>query len=62
VLGAYRDRLVTVGRRVRVERVGRDPLLGQATGVDATGALRVRDDAGAEHTIAAGDVEHLRNA
>jgi BirA family biotin operon repressor/biotin-[acetyl-CoA-carboxylase] ligase len=45
-----------------VERIGRDPLLGQAAGVDTTGALLVRDDAGAEHVVAAGDVIHLRPA
>lgn len=59
---AYRARLVTVGRRVRVDRGDRDAIVGDATGIDADGSLIVRDDAGTEHTILAGDVTHLRNA
>ncbi len=49
----------TLGARVRVETpAGR--LEGLATGLAPDGALRVRDDAGREHQILAGDVEHLR--
>jgi BirA family transcriptional regulator, biotin operon repressor / biotin---[acetyl-CoA-carboxylase] ligase len=47
---------VTVGKRVRVD-AGKRPLEGQATDLDADGALLVRDDAGKVHRILAGDVE-----
>lgn len=50
----------TLGARVRVERPGGVALQGRATGLAPDGALRVRDDAGREHQILAGDVEHLR--
>jgi BirA family transcriptional regulator, biotin operon repressor / biotin---[acetyl-CoA-carboxylase] ligase len=61
-VGAYRERLVTVGRRVRVERTRGPALVGEATGVDADGVLLVRDDAGVEHAVTVGDVVHLRPA
>lgn len=61
VLDAWRDRCVTIGRRVRVDLGARD-LHGTAVGVDASGRLLVRDDIGEEHVIAAGDVIHLRAA
>lgn len=62
---------VTLGRRVRVELVGRDlgsgdppaggdVLVGRATGLRADGALEVRDDTGRLHVVIAGDVVHLR--
>ena len=60
--GAYRDRLATLGRRVRVEQVGGGALVGEATAVADDGALVVRDDAGSEHTVTVGDVVHLRPA
>jgi BirA family biotin operon repressor/biotin-[acetyl-CoA-carboxylase] ligase len=60
-LGAgYREACTTIGRRVRVQLPGRDPLVGACEGVDDDGRLLVRDDAGAEHVLAAGDVVHVR--
>ena len=61
VVPAYRDRLVTLGRRVGVERAG-DTLVGEAVHVDADGALVVRADDGTEERVTAGDVVHLRPA
>jgi BirA family transcriptional regulator, biotin operon repressor / biotin---[acetyl-CoA-carboxylase] ligase len=58
---AYRARLVTLGRRVRVERAG-DALEGDAIALADDGALVVRDAIGTEHVVAAGDVIHLRDA
>ena len=62
VAAAYRGRLSTVGRRVRVEptRPDAEPLFGVATAVDEAGRLVVVDDDGAHHVLAAGDVFHLR--
>jgi BirA family transcriptional regulator, biotin operon repressor / biotin---[acetyl-CoA-carboxylase] ligase len=60
VADEYRNRLVTAGRQVRVERAQQSPLVGQAVRVDDDGALVVRDDTGTEHSIVAGDVTHLR--
>jgi BirA family biotin operon repressor/biotin-[acetyl-CoA-carboxylase] ligase len=55
---AYRDRLATLGRAVRVE-LARDTLEGIAVDVDELGRLRVDTAAGAV-VVAAGDVVHLR--
>jgi BirA family biotin operon repressor/biotin-[acetyl-CoA-carboxylase] ligase len=60
VAGEYRARLSTLGRRVRVEPVRGEPLVGTAVDVAADGALVVRDGAGAHHTVATADVVHLR--
>jgi BirA family biotin operon repressor/biotin-[acetyl-CoA-carboxylase] ligase len=60
VLGEYRARLATLGRRVRVEPLRGETLLGTALDVTGDGALVVRDDAGADHTVVAADVVHLR--
>ena len=60
VVDEYRARLATLGRRVRVEPVRGDPLLGTAVDVTDDGALVVRDDAGTDHTVATADVVHLR--
>jgi len=46
----------TVGGRVRIE-LGPGRLEGQATDLDADGALLVRDDKGKTHRVLAGDVE-----
>ncbi|MDQ1429531.1 MAG: BirA family transcriptional regulator [Actinomycetota bacterium] len=59
VLDAYRDRLATLGRRVRVEQAGAVSVEGEATAVGDDGALVVRDDTGLQHTITAADVVHL---
>jgi BirA family biotin operon repressor/biotin-[acetyl-CoA-carboxylase] ligase len=60
VLAAYRERLVTVGRRVRAERVGAGPVVGTAVDLTPTGALVVQTDSGARVEVTAGDVHHLR--
>jgi BirA family transcriptional regulator, biotin operon repressor / biotin---[acetyl-CoA-carboxylase] ligase len=59
VVREYRERLATLGRRVRVELEG-GALEGTATDVDADGRLVVTPDAGTPVVIAAGDVVHLR--
>jgi BirA family biotin operon repressor/biotin-[acetyl-CoA-carboxylase] ligase len=58
---AYRSRLVTLGRRVRVERAD-DVLEGVAVDVTGEGVLAVRDDDGVRHDVITGDVVHLRDA
>jgi len=62
----YRDRCVTIGRRVRVERladsVAGNSVVGTAVDVGVDGALTVRDDHGDDHIVTVGDVVHLRPA
>jgi BirA family transcriptional regulator, biotin operon repressor / biotin---[acetyl-CoA-carboxylase] ligase len=60
VLAAYRWRLVTLGRRVRADRVGAEPVVGTAVDLTATGGLVVQTDAGARMEVLAADVHHLR--
>jgi len=55
---AYRSRLGTIGRRVRVERADGN-LVGTAVDIDEAGRLLVERD-GVVEAIAAGDVIHLR--
>ena len=55
----YEARLLTLGRRVRVEQAG-GVLTGIAQGVDASGHLVLRIDDGTVVTVAVGDVIHLR--
>ncbi|MEV0131988.1 biotin--[acetyl-CoA-carboxylase] ligase [Dactylosporangium sp. NPDC050688] len=57
---AYLFHCGTIGRRVRVELPGGAALHGVATGVDTDGRLQVTDPHGAVHTVAAGDVVHVR--
>jgi BirA family biotin operon repressor/biotin-[acetyl-CoA-carboxylase] ligase len=57
---SYRDRCATIGRRVRVELVGRPPMEGIATEVDSRGRLVVRTDSRVQ-VVGAGDVIHLRS-
>ncbi len=53
----WNRRLITLGQRVEVGRVGQaTPLLGMAEGTDEWGQLLVRDDDGQLHTIMAADV------
>jgi BirA family biotin operon repressor/biotin-[acetyl-CoA-carboxylase] ligase len=59
-LEAARAQLVTIGRRVRIERPDRE-LVGEAVDVTDAGALLVRDDAGTTHEVVVGDVTHLRH-
>jgi BirA family biotin operon repressor/biotin-[acetyl-CoA-carboxylase] ligase len=65
VAEAYRDRLGTLGRRVRVELgpgAGERTVFGVAAGIDGSGRLLV-DVEGAERLeLSAGDVFHLRPA
>ncbi len=56
----YRRHCVTLGRQVRVEFAGGEALLGTARSVESDGTLVVRDDAGTDHPVSAGDVVHLR--
>jgi BirA family biotin operon repressor/biotin-[acetyl-CoA-carboxylase] ligase len=58
---AYRDRLATLGRRVRVEQPDGE-LVGTARDVGAMGELLVEPDRGAAVWVHAGDVVHLRAA
>ena len=62
VLVAYRERLVTIGRRVRAERLGSDPVVGTAVDLTATGGLVVQTASGSRVEVLAGDVHHLRPA
>lgn len=52
---SWRDRLATLGQAVQVRLPGGE-LQGIAEEVEYSGALRVRDAAGAVHTVLAGDV------
>ena len=61
-LAAYRRRLVTLGRRVRAERVGVEPVVGTAVDLSATGGLVVQTASGARVDVLAADVHHLRPA
>lgn len=56
---SYAAACVTVGREVRVELPGAEPLTGRATGVDRAGRLVVLG-AGGETVVGAGDVVHVR--
>ncbi|MFD1150330.1 biotin--[acetyl-CoA-carboxylase] ligase [Saccharothrix hoggarensis] len=56
----YRAHCVTLGRPVRVELAKGEPLLGTAHRLEADGTIVVRDDAGVDHSVSAGDVVHLR--
>lgn len=60
LLESYRDRLISIGMRVRVEQAG-GSFVGLARGLDALGGLIVETD-GETITVAAGDVTHLRPA
>ena len=60
LLKDYRERCVTLGRQVRVERWG-EIVEGRAVDVSATGSLLVDTPRGREE-FSAGDVTHLRPA
>ncbi|WP_042399691.1 biotin--[acetyl-CoA-carboxylase] ligase [Streptacidiphilus carbonis] len=57
---AYAAQCATLGRQVRVELPGGRELLGEAVAVDGDGRLVVRDSAGEERAVGAGDVLHVR--
>lgn len=59
VMGHWRRRSATLGRRVRVDLGARD-VVGTAIDVSADGHLVVEIEGGGRRTFAAGDVVHLR--
>ena len=61
VTDEYRNRLVTLGQRVRVERPT-EALVGTAVDVDPDGRLVVIDECAITHRLDVGDVVHLRPA
>jgi BirA family transcriptional regulator, biotin operon repressor / biotin---[acetyl-CoA-carboxylase] ligase len=61
VLPAYRERCETIGRQVELALPGGDVVRGEATGIDDSGRLVVREEAtGAERAWLVGDVTHVR--
>lgn len=56
----YRRHCLTLGQDVRVELSGDVDLLGTARYLELDGTLVVRDAAGHDHSVPAGDVVHLR--
>ena len=57
--GRYNEVLATLGRVVRVERLGDGPLVGRAQRVESDGSLTVESE-GIEVCVRTGDVVHLR--
>lgn len=57
---SWRSRLSTLGRSVRVERIGSGPLVGVARDIDRCGRLVICSSNGTLDVIDAGDVVHLR--
>jgi BirA family transcriptional regulator, biotin operon repressor / biotin---[acetyl-CoA-carboxylase] ligase len=55
----YHDRCATLDQTVSVHTADGGSFRGIATGIDAEGRLRITAD-GAEHVVAAGDIEHVR--
>jgi BirA family transcriptional regulator, biotin operon repressor / biotin---[acetyl-CoA-carboxylase] ligase len=55
----FNDLDETRNRRIRLDAGGRE-LTGVAEGIDETGALLLRDDAGERHQVVAGDVHILK--
>jgi BirA family biotin operon repressor/biotin-[acetyl-CoA-carboxylase] ligase len=60
LLAAYRDRLETLGREVRADRLAGAPVVGTAVDLGAGGNLIVLTGSGARVEIATADVRHLR--
>ena len=60
LLGAYRQRLATLGTEVRVELPGGASVHGRAVDVERDGRLVVIDECGVTHRFDSGDVVHLR--
>ena len=56
---AYRDVCDTLGRDVRAELPGQQPIVGRAVDIDASGRLVVRTGSG-DVAVGAGEVTHLR--
>ena len=61
VAAKYRDRLATLGQRVRVELPDDAVLEGVAVDLDGHGRLLVEDERGNTHVLDVGDVVHLRS-
>lgn len=57
IIASYRSRCSTIGRTVRIDLPGSEPLEGMAEEIDDAGRLVVDG-----HAIASGDVIHVRNA
>ena len=55
-----RNLMSTLGQEVRAELPGDTLLYGTAVDLNSDGSLLLRDAAGTEHTVSAGDVVHLR--
>ncbi|MDD0857221.1 hypothetical protein NHF46_04370 [Arthrobacter alpinus] len=55
-----RNLMSTLGQEVRAELPGDALLYGTAVDLNSDGSLLLRDAAGTEHTVSAGDVVHLR--
>ncbi|MEU4767894.1 biotin--[acetyl-CoA-carboxylase] ligase [Actinosynnema sp. NPDC023794] len=56
----YRRHCTTLGSQVRVELAGGEALVGTARYLETDGTLVVRDYAGVDRSVSAGDVVHLR--
>lgn len=61
IAAEYRDRLATLGKRVRVE-LPSGAVVGTAVDVEADGRLVVVDEFAITHRLSIGDVVHLRSA
>jgi BirA family biotin operon repressor/biotin-[acetyl-CoA-carboxylase] ligase len=62
LLAAYRDRLETLGRQVRADRLAGGPVVGTAVDLSAGGNLVILTRSGARVEIATADVRHLRSS
>ncbi|WP_299165479.1 biotin--[acetyl-CoA-carboxylase] ligase [uncultured Arthrobacter sp.] len=60
LLARVSERMVTLGQDVQADLPNGTVITGRAMNLDSHGALVVRDDDGERHTVAAGDVVHLR--
>jgi BirA family biotin operon repressor/biotin-[acetyl-CoA-carboxylase] ligase len=60
LLAAYRDRLETLGQRVRADRLAGEPVVGTAVELTAGGRLVILTGSGARVEVATADVQHLR--
>ncbi|HLT09687.1 MAG TPA: biotin--[acetyl-CoA-carboxylase] ligase, partial [Micromonosporaceae bacterium] len=56
---AYRAACVTIGRDVRADLPGADPLTGRAVDIDGDGRLVIATSTG-ERAVGAGEIIHLR--
>lgn len=61
LMGAYRSACATIGQHVRIDLPGREPVEGEALGIDGSGRLLVQTAAGPQ-AVAAGDVSQVRRS